>query len=287
MIYVRKANGSFQEFNKEKIIVTCLKLRAPLDVAKEIAEKIEKQAYNGITTDEILRRIYALLAEYNEVYSLLKDPRKAISEMKSSPDFEQLIKEILEKEGFSTRTNIIMEGKCTSHEIDVLAEKSDKSFVVEVKHHIDYHYYIGKAIPLQYWATVYDINEISSKKYGLMIFSNCKYSEHAIQFAECRKITLIGWKYPKNKGIETLIENYLLYPITLLRTIGKFEIEELSKFRIVTIHDLAIMDVSEISRSSLIKKERLEELKSLANKVLEFLKNTKSDISDLSEKSEI
>ena len=271
MIYVRKANGQLQPFTRDKIVRTCLRLRAPLDVAEEIAGKLEKEVYNGMRTDEILRRIYNLLAEYNKVYLLHKDLRKAVSEMKSAPDFEVLVNELMRAEGYSTEMNRIVRGKCTSHEVDVFAYEDNERYMVEVKHHEDPHYYIGKSIPLQYWATMVDINEGTYKNYKLIIVSNSKYSDHAVQYAKCRGIKLIGWSYPPSNSLEKLIEKYRLHPITYLKSTNSFELDEFSKLRIVTLKDLANYSINELARRSLLKKDRLEELQIMAKKILEFI----------------
>lgn len=271
MIYVRKANGQLQPFTREKIIRTCLRLRAPLDIAEEIANKLEKEAYNGIRTDEILRKIYNLLAEYNKVYLLHKDLRKAVSKMKSAPDFEVFVNEIMKAEGYKTEMNKIVRGKCTSHEVDIFAYKDNERYMIEVKHHEDPHYYIGKSIPLQYWATLVDINEETYKDYKLIIVSNNKYSEHAIEYAKCKNIKMIGWSYPANNSLEKLIEKHHLHPITYLKGINSFELDEFSKLRIVTLKDLAKRNIDNLARMSLLKRERLEELQIMARKILDFL----------------
>ena len=46
-VYVTKANGSRQLFDKEKVMRTCLRFGATREIAYKIAEKVEQQIYDG------------------------------------------------------------------------------------------------------------------------------------------------------------------------------------------------------------------------------------------------
>jgi len=62
---VIKKDGKKETFVKEKIVVSALKTGAPVDLAREIAEKIEKQAKKEIKTSEIRKNVLDKLKVYN------------------------------------------------------------------------------------------------------------------------------------------------------------------------------------------------------------------------------
>ncbi len=69
-ITVVKRDGSREEFAVEKIVVSCLKAGAPLEVARRIGKIVEgdllKRRVTEITTKELMKEVLALLKEENE-----------------------------------------------------------------------------------------------------------------------------------------------------------------------------------------------------------------------------
>jgi transcriptional regulator NrdR family protein len=62
-MYVIKANGKKEEFNPEKIKGSLTRARVDRAISDEIIEKIEKEVFEGISTDAIFKRVMALLNE--------------------------------------------------------------------------------------------------------------------------------------------------------------------------------------------------------------------------------
>ncbi|RLE67226.1 MAG: restriction endonuclease, partial [Thermoprotei archaeon] len=52
-IYVVKASGDKELFNKFKIISSLVRAGTPIDIAEEVADEVEEKVYNGISTREI------------------------------------------------------------------------------------------------------------------------------------------------------------------------------------------------------------------------------------------
>lgn len=68
------------------------------------------------------------LKERNEqALAIRYDLKRALMELgPSGYPFEKLISDLLRKFGYRTKTNLTLQGKCVSHEIDVIAEKDGK-----------------------------------------------------------------------------------------------------------------------------------------------------------------
>jgi hypothetical protein len=65
MIMVKKRDGRKEVFIPEKIVVSAIKSGAPPDVARIIAQDIERTAKEGMTTKEIKTKTLHLLKSKN------------------------------------------------------------------------------------------------------------------------------------------------------------------------------------------------------------------------------
>ncbi|RXE56457.1 ATPase [Methanoculleus taiwanensis] len=65
MVDVVKRDGRREPFVPEKITVSAVKAGAPLEDARRIAQGVERAAHDGISTDEIRRRVLEQLRDQN------------------------------------------------------------------------------------------------------------------------------------------------------------------------------------------------------------------------------
>jgi Holliday junction resolvase-like predicted endonuclease len=273
MIYVTKADGSKQPFDKQKIINTCLRLQATPEQAQSIADKIEAKAYDGIPTKKILQMIFQYMKKYRPAIGYQIDLRQAIAMLRSKPDFEIFVSKLFEAIGYEVETNLIIQGKCIEHEIDVVARKGNEIILVEVKHHVNHHTYSGLDVFLQLNSTLEDLREgykAGKNKFRFtkaILICNTKVSEHAKRYALCKGLEFIAWKFPLERGLERIIEENKLYPITFLREIERGEAYKLADAKIVTIKQL-LDDAEKIARNTGISKNRILKLQQDAKLVL-------------------
>jgi hypothetical protein len=273
MIYVTKADGSKQPFDKQKIINTCLRLQASLEQAQSIADKIEARAYDGVPTKKILQMIFLYMKRYRPAIGYQIDLKQAIAMLRSKPDFEIFVAKLFEAMGYRIETNLMVRGKCIEHEIDVVARKENEMILVEVKHHVNHHTYSGLDVFLQLNSTLedlkegYEIGKNNFKFTKAILICNTKVSDHARRYALCKGLEFIAWKFPQENGLERLIEEYKLYPITFLKEIERDEAYSLANAGIVTVKQL-LDDVEKISRKSSISKNRILQLQKAAKIVL-------------------
>ena len=66
---VIKKDGRKEDFIKEKIVVSTLKTGAPVDVARTIADKIQKETNKDITTSDIRESVLHELHKHNPEWS--------------------------------------------------------------------------------------------------------------------------------------------------------------------------------------------------------------------------
>lgn len=274
MIYVTKFNGRRQLFSKHKIMRTCMRMHATPAIAKAVADKIEERAYDGISTKKIMQMIYAYMRKHRPEIKHIVDLRSSISMLRPKPDFELFIAQLLRAYGYKVKSNRMVAGKCIRHEIDAIAEKGKDIVYVEVKHHYKPHTYTGIDVFLEARATFEDMvdgyktgdNKIKFNR--AMVISNTKLSGHARRYADCRNITYIGWKAPRERGLEQMIEEKRLHPITFLRDIDPTDKMKLGDAGIVTLRQIIELSADELWKRTKVPKKTLKEFKAKAQKIL-------------------
>lgn len=274
MVFVTKVDGRKQPFDKSKIYRTCIRMHATPDQARDIAEKIESKVYNEITTKKILNMIFVYMKKYKPEFEYKIDLREAISILRPKPDFETFVALLLKSQGYEIEQNLIVPGICVEHEIDVIARKDDETVYVEVKHHVNPHTYTGLDVFLQTNSTFQDLkdgyrtglNKINFNK--ALVVCNTKISDHAKKYAECKGIKHIGWKYPVDAGLEQMIEESKLYPITILNGLDKKTKIKLGDAGIVLLKQLLEYNIDEIQRKTNISKNKIEKLVKITKKIL-------------------
>jgi len=275
-MYVRKFDGSTQQFDKNRIIASCLRNGASQETAYTVADRIENESYDGMRTKEILDLVWQYLGEHHPDSRIRIDLRLALSLLKSKPDFEEYASLILKDLGYSVQSNVIVKGKCIEHEIDAIAQKDTRTLYVEVKHHDRAHTYTPLEVSMKVWATHQDL--IAGRKLGYhnfdftnaLIICNTKFTDHARRFADCVGIDRIGWKSPPSNSLDGIIESRRLYPITILR--GERKLQRLLLDNgIVLLRQLVDSKADRLTRDRILSTSQLSNLRQKSVRILSQL----------------
>ena len=141
--------------------------------------------------------------------------------------FEKLVGELLRTKGFSIQVGVVVQGVCVSHEVDVVAEKENRHIMVECKFHnqlgtksdVKIALYVQARFEDVQKAWLKDKNHIQ-KFHEAWLVTNTKLTSDAIRYAQCVGLRSIGWRHPVNEGLEVLVEQSGLHPITCLTTLS-------------------------------------------------------------------
>jgi len=265
-VYVTKADGTMQLFDREKVVRTCLRMGASRKTADEIAEKVERRLYDGIQTSKILQMTLRLLRKYKPAVRHLLDLRKGLSLMDSKPEFENFVQILLAHNGFEVTPNRLITGRCIEHEVDAIAKKDGLTYFVEAKHHINYHTPTGldesriaRAI-LEDVTEGFELGKSSLRIDRAMIVTNTRYSEHARRYGRCRNILQIGWSSPTNLCLQNMIEEKNLYPLSCLRDLKNETKTKLVNSGIVLMKQLFEETLQTLARKTGIQKETLKQI---------------------------
>ena len=225
MVKIVKMNGQMDEFSREKAVRSCERAGASPELCGQIVDYLEKKVYSGMHTREILNIIHSMLKEGDKNSAVRYGLKEAIS--KQDPEFHEFeffVARLLRHEGYKTQRSPepMVEGHCIEHEIDVVATRGAEIAIVECKHHYRDHTFTGLDVPMRQWARLDDIvagyrgkrkNSINAT--CAWVVTNTKYSEHARRYARCRAVKLIGWNYPREGGLNKMIEKHHAYPLTM------------------------------------------------------------------------
>ncbi|MEM2897001.1 MAG: restriction endonuclease [Candidatus Bathyarchaeia archaeon] len=270
--FVRKFSGVLETYDRNKLKKSCIKAGASEIIADKIVKEFEEKfLYNGITTKEIHDRIYELLEK--ESLTLSSKYRLKEAMMKLGPEgfhFEDFFARIMEHYGYKTRLRNLVRGRCALHEIDIMAEKNVSGKVcrcmIECKYHNSPGIYTGLKEALYTYARFLDLkdgwhNGLCENFDEAWLVTNTKFSEEAKAYIECKGIKAVGWKYPKGQGLEILIENKTLYPITVLKSVNKEQLRRFSEINIIIIKDILKKSVEELVNTTGIPKGEILILK--------------------------
>jgi len=249
--YVINSRGEREPFSAKKVYRGVRKSGAVKELAKQITKIIQKEAFPGIRTSEIAKRIGNFLFK--------KSPREAIKFnlkegiLKLGPAgflFEKYIGEIFSDLGYKVKLNLKVQGiSQVSYEIDFLAKKPKTLYLGECKYHHRAGGRVDLGITLMNYARYLDLRKPSMKT---IIVTNTKFTTQAIKYSEYQGVSLLGWKYPKERGLEILIEKRDLYPITILPSLEP-------EFKDIFVKDRKILakDILKISPQKFSKKHKI------------------------------
>ena len=249
-LIVTKAGGEQVVFSVDKLRTSMRNAGAPDDVINSVIDELLPKLYNGISTRKIYRWAFDMLKNRSRNIASKYKLKHAIMEL--GPDgfiFERFVSEILRQKGYETKIGVIVQGKCITHEIDVLASSKKEHILVECKYHSQPGKVSDVKVPLYIRSRFEDVRsqwmvypELQDKKISCKVITNTRFSPDATTYARCEGLELIGWDYPYGKGIKEIIDDLHLYPITCLTSLSKGEKEALMAQGILFCKDLNSAD---------------------------------------------
>lgn len=221
-IEVVKYSGQKAKFSIEKLKNSLHKSGAEESLVNEISSQVRDELYQGISTKEIYNRAYALLKKKKNTYASKYKLKKAIYELGPTGfPFEKFIGAVLFYSGYEVKTGQIFQGKCVTHEVDVVAKKNGQYIVAECKFHSEEGRNCDVKIPLYVHSRYHDIlnfyseSNNSKKPNEGWLITNTRFTEDALNYGNCSGLHLLSWDFPKDNGIKDRIDHLGLYPVTV------------------------------------------------------------------------
>mgnify|MGYP003111837812 CR=1 FL=1 len=219
-IFIEKSSGDGEKFSISKLHNSLQKSGADKASIKKIINIVRDELYQGISTKEIYNRAFALLKKDKPIYASKYKLKKAIYELGPTGfPFEKFIGALLENSGYSIDVGSILQGKCVSHEIDVIAKKENEYIVAECKYHSDRSKKCDVKVPLYIHSRYQDILENCKNSKNCpteaWVVTNTQFTKDALIYGKCSGLHLLSWDYPLENGIKDRIDRLRLYPVTV------------------------------------------------------------------------
>lgn len=232
--YVIKASGEQEEFNIEKFRRSLRRCGAPDSAINRLAQEVQTNP-NLITTKQIYKFALQKLCKISRPVAARYNLKQAIFDFGPTGfPFERYVAELYKAQGFTTEVGKVMQGRCVSHETDVIAHKDNNHFLIECK----FHNHQGIKSPVQtplyvkarfedlvaYWQTT---QQHAQELHGAYVITNTQFTTDARQYGECAGINMIDWSYPKKESLKEQIDTTGAHPVTALTSLTKHQKKEL------------------------------------------------------------
>lgn len=243
---IQKNSGELVEFDARKLQNSLVKSGADQTTVSRILQQIQNQIFEGISTRQIYKTAIALLKKKSHSHAARYNLRQAIEQLGPAGFFfEKYIARLFSAEGFQTQTNLILAGKCVSHEIDVVVKKQDQCAMIECKFHAQRESVTDVKVPMYILSRFNDLKNQEHLLFDALcqihhcwIVTNNRFSSDALRFGRCSGLHLLSWDYPEKSNLRDKIDADHLYPITCLTTLTLNEKNQLMEQNIILVKEL-------------------------------------------------
>lgn len=259
-IHITNASGDLTIFSEKRLRKSLKKSGADNKTINEIIEQINPFLYEGISSKKIHRKAFELLRKKSSHSAARYKLKQALIELgPSGRPFERVVGELLQREGYETEVDRVIQGRCIPHEIDVIAQNKDIRFMVECKFHNRSGYKSDVKVPLYIYSRFKDIemdyrdpNHPIPQFDEAWIYTNTRFTDEGIRFSNCVGLKLCSWDYPDGYALKDKMDLYHIYPVTCLTDLSITE-----KKQLIDQNFVLCLDIHD--RSSSLKHVGIEE----------------------------
>ncbi|MBI1838624.1 MAG: restriction endonuclease [Flavobacteriia bacterium] len=244
-IIIKKASGEKEYFSFQKLRNSLMKSNATKDEAEEIVQALKTQIHQGISTKKIYSMAYRMLKKQSTQNASRYYLKQGIMELGPSGfPFEKYISELFKHEGYQTEVGVIVQGKCVTHEIDVICRKDHEIMLMECKFKNIGGLSVDVKVPLYINSRFDDVLEHGKITQDFTTFkgwivTNSRFTDDALSYGKCRGLNLLGWDYPKMNSLKEIIDKTGLYPITCVTSLTSNEKKAILEKGIVLVSEMA------------------------------------------------
>ncbi len=273
---IRKSSGQKEYFHKGKIIKTLKRAGADDALAEEISEEIMRRAHPGMSTKKIYRMAKRMLRKNRPAVAVRYGLREAITRLGPAGfDFEKYVMLLFREYGYKTYLPDILDGRCVTHEVDVIAEKGGKRAMIECKLRHVQSIYITIKDTMSTWARFMDLKDGAKlgRCIGLdeaWIVTNSRFSGDSLSYGACKNMKMISWNTPYEKPLPAYIDKKNLYPVTALFSVKRHHLRAFSRAEILLLKELAAYTPARLSSKTGLPQNQLFPILAETKKVLSF-----------------
>lgn len=228
---VKKYSGELVPFDESKLRFSLKRTGANENVIQKIISRVQEDLTEGKSTKQIYSEAFRILKQLSRASAARYHLKQSIMQLGPSGfPFEKYVAEIFKYQDYKVKTNLTFNGKCVSHEVDVLAEKNNTIFITECKFHNRQGVKSDVKVALYFKSRVVDIikgnrnsPDFKGRDIKGALATNTRFTSDAIKYCKCEDITLISWDYPEHGSLKDRIEISGLYPVTCITSLKRRE----------------------------------------------------------------
>ncbi len=271
--YIIKASGEKAEFDSQKLLRSLRRAGAGRERADAIARAVAREIRDGMSTKEIYQMAHRMLRKDRHSAAARYSLKQALLALGPSGfPFEQFIAKLLEADGYTVETGLLRDGRCVTHEMDILARDNGRVLFGECKYHQRQSLISDVKVPLYIHSRFRDLQagffnapEWKDLTIEGWIFTNTRFTDDALKYGRCAGMHLISWDTPFDYGLRDWVDRTGLHPLSCLTTLTRREKEMLLENKIVLTRELlanpAILDILRLAPTR--KRGVLEEAEQL------------------------
>lgn len=265
-LYVTKASGEQVLFDPQKLRKSLANAGADERSIDEILIEVNRILVPGISTKKIYNRAFTLLRKFHRPTAARFKLKRAIMELGPSGfPFEKFVGEVLKDMGYRVKVGVIEQGRCITHEVDVIAENEEERIAIECKFGNSSDKKISSRVSLYINSRFHDLSQAwqknpnwAEKRHTGWIVTNTAFTKDALTYGTCAGLRMISWNYPKVGSLKDLIDECHLYPVTALVSLTKAEKRQIIAKDVVLVRDLFVkQELLELLHISNAKKNRV------------------------------
>lgn len=236
-----KSSGELQSFSAKKLKQSIKRTGLKEKDCESITCQVQKKIHDGMSTRQIYKHAFTLIKKKSSLAATHYSLKKALLELgPTGYEFEYFVAKYFESIGFNTFVGITLQGEFITHEVDVVASKTNYQIYVECKFHNQMSKNNDIKIALYIKARWDDLKNGPDGKYlnAYCVCTNTTFSRDAIKYAEGVGLQLLGINAPPEESFLDKIKKHKLFPITSLRRLKKIHCQELMRKKIILCKDL-------------------------------------------------
>lgn len=243
---VTKSSGERVPYEEAKLRHSLERAGATPEMSGTIATAIRPELQPGMTTRKLYKMAFRLLRQHSRRVAGRYRLKQGIFDLGPSGfAFEDFIARILAHEGYRVEVRKIVQGRCVSHEVDVVADRDLQHFLVECKYHNVPGRVCDVKVPLYIQARFTDIAEHWRAQPGNdhhfhqgWLVTNTRFTGDAFQYGQCAGLHLVGWDQPLRGSLRERVDRSRLYPLTCLGSLTGAEKLRLLEAGLVLARDV-------------------------------------------------
>lgn len=283
--YIIKSSGEKELFDIRKFRRSLFRSGASNKLISEIVRELKKRTDLRSTKD-----IYEFALDYlhktDRPLAARYNLKRALMDLgPAGYPFEQFIAQLFKAQKYKIEQNNILPGKCVDHEVDVVAQKDDKHYIIECKFHNRRGLKSDVKVALYIKERFDDIRKAwdqdpthSHKIHNAWIVTNTVFTSEALKYGKCVNMKMLDWKYPAKANLPTMIDRHGLHPITALTSLNARQKRECIKAGFVLCKDAR--EHKDVLKRMRLSDYQIKKLIEEAEAVCEYPKQDETELTD-------